>query len=164
MKIKAAIIAILVAVLALVSGWLGKARTPLMPRVTVAFLGYTNALPFPGAPEVTRSHRAWFQITNHTALNLFYMANAVVTSASNGSPGTYKSHDLKRHGISDFMVSISERDNQWRVDVVTTILRPRPTWQNHASEIGKWLGLPRFFVGPAQTYPPFTNHWELTQH
>src|ERR1051325_846295 len=80
LKRKGAILAIAIASVVLVSGILLMARASSIPRVTVSFLGFSNALPFLGAPEVVRSPRAVFQVTNHTALKLAYHVKGSVPS------------------------------------------------------------------------------------
>lgn len=160
LKRKGAILAIAIASVVLVSGILLMARASSTPRVTVSFLGFSNALPFLGAPEVVRSPRAVFQVTNHTALKLAYHVEAHGSRPGDkGSSVTEAGDDLPGYGTGTFMVSTAAGTNGWRFEVVASISRPRPAWQHRVREIGKKLGTRPIFVGPARTYPQFTNIW-----
>jgi len=154
MKRKGAFLAFAFVAVVFISGILLMAPAP---RVTVSFLCFTNALPFLGAPEEVRSPQAVFQVTNHTALKLAYHVEAHGSQpGGKGSSVTQAGEDLPGNGTGTFMVSGT---NGWRFEVVASISRPRPAWQHRVREIGKKLGTRSIFVGPAATYPQFTNIW-----
>ena len=160
MRQKATILAIAVAGLLLVGGILLTALVPPEPRVTVSFLGFTNALPFLGAPGKVRSPGAAFQVTNHTALRMAYDVEAQGFQPSGKrSSATHAGAELPAHGTGTFMVYTSAGTNGWKFEVVGSISRPRPAWQHLVGKIAKEVGLPPIFVGPARTYPHFTNLW-----
>ncbi len=158
MKRKGAILAMAVVALLLGVGILSRGRAPLEPRVTIAFLGFTNALPHPEAPEETPSREAVFQVTNHTALTLVY--TGVIRAGRMGglsSAMTEGTRDLPGHGTSNFGISVEAGATPWNFDVVAHVSRPRPAWQLRTKELAKWLGLPPIFVGTTRVYPCWTN-------
>lgn len=160
MKLKSAILAIATCGVLIVAGILLTMTGPSTPQVTVSFLGFSNALPFPGAPEVVRSHRAVFQVTNHTDLRLAYHVEAHGSHpGGEGSSVTETGDDLPGHGTGTFLVSTAAGTNGWKFEVATSISLQRPSWQHNVREIGKKLGTRPIFVGPARTYPQFTNIW-----
>ena len=157
---RGAVLAIAVTAAAIVGGMLLMLTAPTAPRVTVSFLGFSNALPFLGAPEEVRGPRAVFQVTNHTDLKLAFQVKAHgFRPGGEGSSVTQAGDDLPGYGTSMFMISSTAGTNGWRFEVVTSISRPRPAWQHRIREMGKKLGTRPVFVGPAYTYPEFTNVW-----
>jgi hypothetical protein len=164
MKRKGAILAIAVSAVVFVGRILLTAPAPHAPRVTVSFLGISNALPFLGAPEEVRSPRAVFEVTNHTALRMAYHAEAHGSQpGGKGSSTTQAGDELSAYGTGTFMVATDAGTNGWRFEVVAYISRPRPAWQHRVREIAKKLGMRPIFVGPARTYPQFTNIWTTPQ-
>jgi hypothetical protein len=166
MKRNGAILVIAVVVVVAFVGWfLLTAPAPSPPRLlTVSFLGFSNALPFLGAPEEVRSVRAVFQVTNHTALRMGYQIQAHGAQiGGKGSAATQAGDELPGYGTGTFMVPTDVGSNGWRFLVVSTISRPRPAWQQRVREIAKKLGAHPVFVGPARTYPQFTNIWTTPQ-
>lgn len=147
--------------LAIAIGYLLIAQSPAPSRpVTIAFLGFTNALPFVGAPEELRSLRAIFQVTNHEARTMTYHSKAHASQAGGkGSSLTHANFEVPAHGTRTFMLSTIAATNQWTFTVVTSSSRPRPAWQHRIRELSKRFGGPRVFIGPAQTYHSFTNVW-----
>src|SRR5262245_48815206 len=128
MKRKRAILAVAVLVVLLVGAILLTAPESLPPRPsTVSFLGFSNALPFVGAPEEVRGHHAVFQVTNHTTSRIAYHVKAHASQpGGKGSAVTQAGNDLPGHGAGTFMVPTATDTNGWRFEVVTSILRPRP--------------------------------------
>ena len=162
MKRKGVILATVVAAVVFVSGILLTAPAPRAPRVTVSLAGFSNALPFVGAPEEVRSLQAVFQVTNHTALRIGYHIE-VHGSQRAGSSMTQAGDELPGYGTGTFMVSTSTGTNGWIFHVVSSISRPRPAWQHRVREIAKKFLKRPIFVGPARTYPQFTNIWTTPQ-
>jgi len=163
MKRKGAIL-LLVIVVAFVCGFLLTAPAPRAPQVTVSFTGFSNALPFVGAPEEVRSLRAVFQVTNQTALRIAYRVQAdAFQPGGNGSSTTYSGDELSGYGTGTFLLSTDAGSNGWTFHVITSISRPRPAWQHRVREIAKKFGARRVFIGPAKTYPQFTNTWTTPQ-
>jgi hypothetical protein len=80
-----------------------------------------------------------------------------------GSSMTQAGDELAGHGTGTFMVSTAAGTNGWRFEVVASISRPRPAWQHYIREIAKKVGAHPIFVGPAKTYPQFTNIWTTPQ-
>jgi len=161
MKRKSLILAVGLVGAAIVIGFFRIALAPEPPRpMTVSFLGFTNALPFPGAPEEVRSLRAVFQVTNHLARTMTYHTEAHGSQVrGKNSSVTHASYELQGHRTGTFMLSTDAGTNAWTFVVATSSSRPRPAWQHRVYKISKWLGARPLFVGPARTYPQFTNVW-----
>ena len=164
MKRKRVIVAIGVVGVAIVIGNLLMAPAAAPPRpMTVSFVGFTNALPFAGAPEEVRGLNAEFQVTNHLARSMTYHCVAHGSQAgvrARGSSVAHASYEIPAHGSGTFMLSTDSGTNEWTFVVVTSSSRPRPAWQHRIRGFSKWLGGPRVFLGPAKTYPPYTNTWK----
>ncbi len=160
MKRKRMLLVIVVAAVVFISGIALIAPAPNVPRVTLAFLGFSNALPFLGAPEVVRSPRAVFQVTNHTAVKLAYYVEAHASQpGGKGSSETKSGNGLPGFSAGLIMVPTPMDTNGWKFEVIASITRPRPGWQQWVHEMFKQFGTRSVFAGPARTYPQFTNTW-----
>jgi len=165
MKRKAAILVGALFAVAVVTKFLLTAPTPDAARpISVSFVGFSNALPFLGAPEEVRGLRAVFQVTNHTATRIAYRSEVDGSQVkSNGSTGGMASYELPANGTGTFMVSTQNGSNGWTFLVVSSGWRPRPSWQHRVGELSKRVGGSPVFVGPERTYPKVTNIWTTPQ-
>ncbi len=165
MNQKRVFLAIAFMAVALITGVLLKAAGSGSTRLlTVSFLGFSNALPFLAAPEEIRSLQGVFEVTNHTAWKMGYLIQAHGYEIRGmGSSSTQAGGELPGNGTGTFMVSTAVATNGWKFEAVVSISKPRPDWQQRVREIAKKFGAHSVFIGPARTYPPFTNKWTIPQ-
>ena len=153
---------VVLAMIALVFYWM---VAPLhTPDVTLSHLGFTNWTVHLAFKRGVR-HSVVFQLTNHTAMRLTYDVLGYVSPSAGKRPCLRAlQQDLAPHGTGTLWMPLGSRSNSWRYEFLTTISESRPIWQEYVGQLCRKRGIPRVFVGPARTFPSFTNVFEISDH